>query len=316
MSEETPERAPTQGRRDFLVGAAVATAGVAVIGATAVTTAIVADDDTARRTSFVLARRVAKVPLDDPEDSAWSAAGETAFDMDVQIFAQPHRTTAYDGQVYVSAVHDGSTIGFRLEWADSDTDDTTVACDRFRDACAVLLVPPSDDTARVMGTSSNPATLLQWKADWQRDVDEGFQDVESVFPNTVVDFHPPLVSANEPVGVEEYVKANATQWLPALHRGNPIANAARTNPVEKLLARGFGTAATMATQNASGRGVWGDGRWRVVIARPLDASDDGEVALAPGSEYSMTVALWLGSTKDSGGRKSPGKVLLPLRLEA
>ena len=38
------------------------------------------------------------------------------------------------------------------------------------------------------------ATLLHWKADWQRDIDQGRSDLDDAYPNRSVDVYPPLVT--------------------------------------------------------------------------------------------------------------------------
>ena len=41
-------------------------------------------------------------------------------------------------------------------------------------------------------------------------------------------------------------------------------------PVEQAMAEGFGTLSTQKQQDARARGAYEDGRWTVVITRPLD----------------------------------------------
>jgi hypothetical protein len=53
----------------------------------------------------------------------------------------------------------------------------------------------------------------------------------------------------------------------------------------------------------------------VAIGRPLTAADDGEMPLSPGKMYSLAFALWMGSAKDRGARKSSTQ-LGRLTLEA
>jgi hypothetical protein len=112
----------------------------------------------------------------------------------------------------------------------------------------------------------------------------------------------------------DYTAADATEWLPALAAGNPLAPATRTSPVEKIRAHGYGTAASLPTQNARGKGEWDDGRWRVVLARPLARTDSDEVHINPGADAGFAVAVWRGDEDDGGSRKSLAKVLLRLEV--
>lgn len=264
----------------------------------------------------VIAWPVDAVPVDEPHSRLWDRGLWVDVPMEGQLTAMPMRLKPSVKTVSLRALHDGQLIGFRLEWDDPLVDSETVRADSFRDAAAVLLGPPTDDAAvRLMGTADIPVTLLHWKADWQVDVDDGYQDLESQFPRANFDFHPPLAPAQEPVTVpDDYQARDATQWLPAFHVGNPIAQMSKPSPVEKLVARGFGSTTHQPTQNAIGRGTWRNGRWSVVIAKPMEAVDSEELTIRPGELYSMAIAVWAGHTDDSGSRKSPSQSLLGLEV--
>jgi hypothetical protein len=266
----------------------------------------------------VLAWQVPRLPaLDDPASKIWDRTLVVYIELAGQTTAPPPRPKPFVPTVRVAALHDRSTLAVRIEWSDPHPpDDKTIAVDAFRDACAVLLGPETDDAAvRFMGTPDVPVTLLHWKADWQRDLERGYQGLETQFPNATFDYYPPLTPAAESVEVpDDYEAHDATQWLPGYHVGNPISQMTKTSAVEKLVARGFGSATTQPTQNAEGHGVWRDDRWRVVIKRPLEGVDDEEITLVPGSMYSMAVAVWSGWSGDAGGHKSPSKALLSLEM--
>jgi len=264
----------------------------------------------------VNAPRVRHVP-DDPDDSSWRHASELEVELGPQNMALPQQLDPAVWSVGVRALHDGERIAFRLDWGDSGVDDLTVRVDDFRDACAVLLAPGlAVDELRTMGSETTPATLLHWKADWQRDVDEGRQGLDAAYPNRVVDVYPPLwdVAPHE-VDIAAYEDHDATEWLPGVHVGNPISIGGRSTPVEKAIAYGFGTTTNAATQSARGRGVRTETGWSVVISKPLDADDDGEIGLRPGSRSTCAFAVWSGATHDAGSRKAPSVNVYGLALE-
>ncbi len=292
--------------------------GALVTGGTAVRAAACASPTLSTGTRLG-AQKVAKLP-ETGDDAAWNMIKGVAVAMDVQVMVKPVRPTPFVKTVDLKAVHDGSRIAFQLVWRDDAKDDLTISVDGFRDAVALLLAPATSDPAmRFMGTASSPATILHWKADWQRDVDHGFQDMEVAFPRSAPDYHPPLAPGIEPLGrvavPGDYEASNATQWLPGYRVGNPISRPGKQSPVEKLTATGWGTLATMPTQDADGHGVHRDGKWKVMIVRSLAASDAGEVSLEPGKEYSCAVAVWSGRDGDAGGHKTPSKELLTLTIE-
>lgn len=313
-SQDTPEEEARPGltdRRKVLIGGAV--------GAAALATGVALLADRGRTPPIkteLTAKRVAKVPATEPDSGQWSHGSTIRVELDGQAMAQPMRPKPSHPYVDVTALYDDDMVAFRVEWPDDERDDLTIACDAFRDSCAVLLAPDATDAAlRIMGTADVPVTLLHWKADWQRDIDDGYQDPKVEFPNASFDYYPPLpAGTDEGVTFADYEKAKATMWLPGLHAGNPLSVAKRTTPVEKLIARGFGTATTQATQDAQGAGVWRDGHWSVVVAKARTATDDGELTIKRGPEYGVALAVWSGAENDGGSRKSPSKALLTFRL--
>lgn len=293
-------------RRNILKGAAAGAGTIALVGC----------GPDSYDGPGVYAARVHKVPTDDPDHSAWRFAPETTIELGPQDMVLPQKLTPFVTALQVRAIHDGERIGFRLDWDDPDVNDLTVRVDDFRDACAVLLLPAGADQAlRPMGSATTPATLLHWKADWQRDVDHGRQGLAAVYPNRSIDTYPIVYHvAPADVDISSYVDAGATEWLPGVYVGNPISAAERTSPVEKAIAYGFSTTTTAATQDARGRGVRTSSGWRVVITKPLVAADDGETAIPSGTSASCAFAVWSGNAHDAGSRKSPAKAVHVLSL--
>jgi hypothetical protein len=207
--------------------------------------------------------------------------------------------------VRVRALHDGRRIAFLLEWRDPGPQWLSIKTEQFRDACGVMLAPhPAPPQAWLMGTTEVPVNMIFWRADWQRDVDRGFQDVEVAFPNLAVDFYPPLVGVEHPPRLPDAYPPDARMWLPGWQVGNPLSQPVKRSPVEKLRAIGAGTVEPLPTQDAVGRGRWRRGMWRVAVARNLTAGTGPEIALVPGGTYSAAFAIWTGSQQDVGGRKS------------
>jgi len=298
---------PTLSRRHLMKGAAVGAGSLALAGC-AVDHAFAGD---------VNAARVRNIPVDDPDHSRWDRTSELLVELGPQDMALPLKLDPSVTSVRVRALHDGERIAIRLEWEDAGVDDLTVRVDDFRDACAVMLAPgPAVAEIRTMGTATTPATLLHWKADWQRDVDQGRQGLEAVYPNRSVDVYPPIWDvAPDAVDITSYEDHGATVWLPGIHVANPSSLGERSSPVEKAIAYGFSTTTTGPTQNVDGRGVRTGTGWRVVISKPLAASDDGEIDLKPGSRAACAFAVWSGAFHDAGSRKAPSIQVYALAVE-
>jgi len=266
----------------------------------------------------IFAGRVKDLPLDDLDAATWKMGLHSRIDLGPQDLVLPQKLVATVTSIRVTALHDGTTIGFLLEWDDPDINDLTVRVDDFRDACAVMLVAGAEDPAlRTMGSAVQPATLLHWKADWQRDVDQGRQGLDAAFPNRSIDVYPIVydVPAAD-VTIESYEAADATQWLPGVDVGNPLSAATRSSPVEKAIAYGFSTTTTASTQDVIGRGERTSNGWRVMISKPLSSTDRGEVSMVPASTCTCAFAVWSGSDRDGGSRKQPSATVHTLHVAA
>ncbi len=267
----------------------------------------------------IIARRVSKAPVSDPESPVWKDTPAYSVSLYDQSIVRPLKTARPNQPITVKAVYDDEWIVFRLSFRSEKPSKRSVKVAEFRDACAVLLARhPAAPEARFMGTADNPATILHWKADWQLDVEEGFQDLENAFPNVTADYYPPLkgvvVDGKPPKTVD--VANKAVMYFPALNAGNPLSEPIKKTPVEKLIGRGPGTLATLPAQDASGWGLWRDGSWHVVLAKRLKATDSaqGEIDVEPGKLYACAFSVWFGSEGDRGSRKNPS-MLLTLLLQ-
>lgn len=289
-------------RRQALIGlagaGAVAGAGGLAYG---LTRAVTGGEGTATQPDLVSVL-VDEVPATDPESDLWGRAKAQRIKLQGQKTLPPMKPEPAFDSIRARSLHDGTTIAFLLEWEDKEKDELTIKMDQFRDACAVFLGPPG--AAWTMGNTEKPVNIVQWKADWQLDMEAGFQDLEVAFPNVAFDFYPPLVGAEHPLKLPDAYPAEARMWLPGWQVGNAFSQPEKQSPVEKLWASGPGTAEPLATQDAVGRGVWKNGEWKVVIAKALKAADEQEVPLAAGQSYSLAFALWSGGMGDRGARKS------------
>lgn len=293
-----PDRTLVSRRR--LLGAGAGAAGAAALGACA------DDGPNLPADGEIVSVRTPSVPRRDPASPLWDEAPPTVVALEGQITAPPYRLEPVVADISVRSLHDRDDVALLVEWDDPRPDAATVANDGFRDACAVLLGDPAaGEELRFMGTQQHPVTLLQWKADWQHDVEHGVRTIDDEYPDRSVDAYPPIVT-DDPLGITpaDYVTADATPWLPGLHVGNLLSAPTRTRCVEKMIAYGFGTTTTTDTQDADGWGRHHGGRWAVVVTKPLAAHDAGELHLRPRGSATCAFAVWSGADGDAGGKKS------------
>ncbi len=266
----------------------------------------------------ILAGRVEKVPVGDFDAAAWALGLHSRIDLGPQDLVLPQKLVPSVTSMRVTALHDEAMLGFLLEWDDADVNDLTVRVDDFRDACAVMLVAGAEDESlRTMGSATRPSTLLHWKADWQRDVNEGRQGLDAVYPNRSIDVYPIVYDvAPADVTIESYEAVDATQWLPGVDVANPMSAALRITPVEKAIAYGFSTTETASVQDVFGRGERTESGWRVIITKPLSPTEPGEIAIKPASTCTCAFAVWSGGDQDAGSRKQPSTTVHTLHVAA
>jgi DMSO reductase family type II enzyme heme b subunit len=85
-----------------------------------------------------------------------------------------------------------------------------------------------------------------------------------------------------------------------------------------VLAEGLGTTRTIDEELVRGNGVYENGRWRVVITRPMRVkSSDNPAQLEPGQSTGFGVAIWEGGQGERAGLKAiSGDDWVKLDLEA
>lgn len=283
-------------RKDALLYGGAAVGGLAVGAAGVVALAdAVGDKKTAVPGMPIKARYVeGELPATDPTSDAWNDAEPTLVPLVAQQIAQPFLEQAGVGELEARALHNAVEVALLLEWDDDLVDDLD-GIRRYHDAVAVQLPIAAGATppALTMGAPGSPVHILQWRATWQRDIDSGGNTgVDQIYPEVVHDIMPDDILP--PAVAQLY-------WV-GREAGNPLSQNIRSTPVEEVVAEGFGSVTHLPGQSARGHGVHEDGRWKVVVAVPSARANVGE-ALAPGTSWPVSFAVWLGSEENRGARK-------------
>lgn len=223
-----------------------------------------------------------------PDDPRWAQVHGVAFPLQPQIITEPKLPKPTVSSVSVRSVNNGTRIAFVLEWPDG-TRNVTMRTREFRDAAAIQFPLESrgdmPEPSPFMGHEGAPVYIMHWKADWQEDLDTGYVDMKRLYPNLWVDFY-----------LDYSVGRDAR---------NLMSSAPRTSPVEECIAEGFGTLMTQAHQDASGKGIWRKGVWRVVFFRDMDTGDPSDTVLKRGNTMLIAFAVWDGEA-GTGSRKAWG----------
>lgn len=243
--------------------------------------------------------------MKDPNASYWKDLPAATVPLSPQIVTPPKHEKIAVGELKVTAAHNGHRIAFLIEWADPSKSDRIVV-DNFGDQVAVELpVKHSKDAlpSPMMGHPGARVTILQWRAAFQKDLETGEPTVRDLYPHALVDIYP-----------DQVLRAtDARPYMGAVGLDNPISHPLRT-PVLDQMAEGWGTLTVKPEQRADGKGVWENGRWRVVVSYPFHAGGDSDPKLAVGAETVTAFAVWDGGAHEVGGRKAWSN-WVPLRIE-
>jgi hypothetical protein len=256
----------------------------------------------AQQVPTVSAVHVQQVSMD-PFDPSWSSAQVAVVPLTAQVLALPQLKAPSVTVLFVRAVNDGQRIGFRLDWDDPTRDAQALMQNQFRDAAAVMVAAANGIPNICMGSPGQVTNLWHWKADWQEDIDKGYQEVVDAYPNFYKDYYP-FVMGSPPFRMPtDFSSPDAQRYLIGQAAGNPLSQVTRPSPVEEMLSAGFGTATHRAQQTVEGKGVWTDGHWNVTFVRPLAVGGAEAATLEGVTQAPVAFAVWNGSNAEVGARK-------------
>ncbi len=243
-----------------------------------------------------------------PDGAVWRDAPEMIVPMMTQDLTDPKLAESTLPEIRVKALSDDLNVAFRIEWEDA-APDTVDADDLFADAVAVQLPPSPGGTVPdpTMGQADKPVHVHLWKASYEGAAVLDDWDLRQTHPNATVD-HYPFEAATEG-DLEKMTR----QYTIAHAAGNRLVRD-RRGSVDDLIAHGFGTLTYLPTQASRGWSQWKDGRWAVVISRPLaEQGWPGGEGLTAGQTTFAAFAVWDGGRGQAGSRKMRS-VWVPLEL--
>ncbi|MBI4533166.1 MAG: hypothetical protein HY711_04390 [Candidatus Melainabacteria bacterium] len=242
----------------------------------------------------------------EPTNKLWEQARKTTVPLMRQDIVVPVGGGSIKA-LEVRAMHVPSGLAIHFEWPDATKDNETVHQVKFRDAVAIEF-PIGDvkDTVLAMGRPHGPVDIWQWKADWEPDAPR-MNDL-------------PYEAVSEKAGgegttvysrlhVDSAMEPNASQGKGGPTTGvfNLFPQSMHKSPVEDIVAIGVSSVTSKPDQYQvlRGRGVWHDGKWQVVIFKPLDDNNDpSSPHFQAGEQINAAFAVWNGSQEDRNGMKS------------
>jgi DMSO reductase family type II enzyme heme b subunit len=240
------------------------------------------------------------LPAEAPDSGLWNQAPEFTATLLKQDITEPMLTEPGVDRVRVRALHNGEWVAFRLEWNDPSQDLIPLP-GHSSDAAAIQFPFQAGEQLpdHAMGEKGKGVRIWFWKSVWQDDAAraQGKQGdrIAALYPNAAVDHYP--FQANEAARAEM-----EKRYAPARAAENPITVRPTENPVQVLMAEGYGNTRVAPAQTGKGRGEWTGGKWSVTLARPLAGGADlGD--LVAGKRSYLALAVWDGAKSQAGSRK-------------
>ncbi len=289
----------------WLAVTAIACASSACSGPTRPTAPIVEPPPTPI-SELVVQRVSADLGKPDPDAAYWRNVPRGAISLVAQPMVTPRPETTTTELVAVQAVHDGKTIAFRLVWKDAEKSEAG-RLGEFSDALAIEFpVKDGPSTPVMMGAKDLPVHIFHWRAQYQRDAEQGKPEMLALYPNLSIDMYP-MDFKDAPGGTD----VEKESFSPGRAAGNPQSYV--KTGVDEVIAEGFSTSAVQEGHSGAARGAWRDGTWALVITRPL-VVEGGSVLQVGGPAY-VAFAAWQGGKGEVGSRKSVTMAWLPLRVQ-
>ena len=241
----------------------------------------------------------ANLPLADPSSTMWKNATPVEVPLSGQVAIAPKNLKPSVPGIRVRSLNNRKWLAFLLEW-DDPTKDMGGALLDFKDSVAIQFPTEEGSPFYCMGQSGGSVEILHWRADFQKDIEDGSLNAQDIFPN--------MWNTIYPAGYE-------SDFLSATGAGNTMSQLNRITPVEDLVAGGAGTLTEQLHNDAVGWADWADGKWRAVIGRPMVTADGEDAQLDSGVSTSFALAVWDGGKGEIDGKKAVS-TWLNLKVEA
>ncbi len=265
------------------------------------------------RQSTITAPRVSGPLPANPKDAGWNQARP------VYVGLTPlWWTEARIEGLVVQALHNDEELALRLTWLDPTPDARAVKTEEFRDAVAIQF-SLSSDPPFYMGdaTQHGGVNIWMWKADREKNIADGYQDVDAAFPQRAVDLYDECPIRAKDMSLVDWPHGSITEhnstYITAWGAGNLVSDPTLKTPVECLVARGPGTLTGKPAnvQVVQGQAVYERGVWMVQLRRTLElpcnhgeAAEPDERLFRAGDYLPVSFAIWDGSAGDRDGKKN------------
>jgi len=254
------------------------------------------------KTEVVLKTKLAVGDLPDgPDDEAWNTVSSVELPMAGQIVASPRFWTPSANSVKIKSMYNNEDIAFLIEWDDMTNEQSEV----YSDAVALQFPTKIPEGLKkpyfAMGESGKSVVLWHWRAyEESLHVVKERADKDS---ETATDGGSVVAEEQEKTGHAE-AQEESTEEKTIEASKEKFKD---FTTIREMNAKGFQNLAVQPSnsQDSKGKGYWGNGKWKVMITRPLVTGDKKiDIQFETGKLIPYALALWDGSNKEIGGQKS------------
>ncbi len=241
-----------------------------------------------------------------PGDAAWGTIAAIELPMSGQIVASPRHWNPSANSIMVRSMYNNENIAFLLEWDDTTNEQSEV----YSDAVALQFPAKIPDGAQkpyfAMGESGKSVVLWHWKAyDESLNAGKNSGDGDS---ETATDGGSDVEEVEgEDSSVEaEDLEGDAVEEE-TVEEDKPLDDFSGFVTINEMNAKGFRklTVQPENSQDSKGKSNWSNGKWQVMITRPLETGDKKiDVQFEKGKLIPYALAVWDGSNKEIKGQKS------------
>jgi DMSO reductase family type II enzyme heme b subunit len=210
-----------------------------------------------------------EIPMD-LDSGIWEDAELTEIPLAGQILVKPRLWNASINSIVIRSLYSKDNIAFLLEWDDRTNKQDEVYSDAVVLQFPVKIPEGAKKPFFVMGDSSNKVYMLRWGAYQQSGTHSEIKEQ-----------------------VLEDEDSKYLDW-----EGLVIVEESNAKGVMNLKLQ------SPDSQETRGIGQWEDGRWRVLIKRPLFSEDKNDTQFEKGKLIPLAITVWDGSSGEYGGKRA------------
>jgi DMSO reductase family type II enzyme heme b subunit len=237
-----------------------------------------------------------ELPVDDPNSKLWEESIPLKIPLSSQVNFKPRIYDATVSSLTIRSFNNGRQIAFLLEWNDPTRNVGALKAEEFADAAAIQhpVDLEKEKTWFCMGMPGADVNIWYWNAGWEQDLKMSKETVAS----------------SRGGGWDYYPFQEEDVFYAGRVGGSFWSSPKRETSVEDLNSARMQalTAQPAPSQNVRGKGVWHDGKWKVVISRAFTSPDDGDTQFKSTEETRklrpIAFAVWDGGNGEVDGRKA------------